>query len=100
MDVTETIKALGAELAANRAVALVAGEHVIVARVVGGKMVLTAEGEALAASVKPAEPTKPASTATKKEPSKRVRARNEDGTLKGDDPSTPDVNEAWTDGDR
>ena len=26
---------------------------------------------------------------------KKVRARNEDGTLKGDDPSTPDVNEAW-----
>ena len=25
----------------------------------------------------------------------RVRARNSDGTLKGDDPSTPDVNEAW-----
>jgi len=24
-----------------------------------------------------------------------VRARNEDGTLKADDPSTPDVNEAW-----
>jgi len=26
---------------------------------------------------------------------KKVRARNSDGTLKGDDPSTPDVNEAW-----
>lgn len=26
----------------------------------------------------------------------KVRARNADGTLKGDDPSTPDVNEAWT----
>jgi len=26
---------------------------------------------------------------------KRVRARNEDGTLKADDPSTPE-NEAWT----
>lgn len=25
----------------------------------------------------------------------RVRARNEDGTFKSDDPSTPDVNEAW-----
>ena len=34
---------------------------------------------------------------TKPEPeTKKVRARNEDGTLKGDDPSTPDVNEAWT----
>ena len=26
------------------------------------------------------------------------RARNEDGTYKGDDPSTPDVNEAWESG--
>ena len=25
----------------------------------------------------------------------RVRARNTDGTLKADDPSTPNVNEAW-----
>ena len=25
----------------------------------------------------------------------KVRARISDGTLKGDDPSTPDVNEAW-----
>ena len=28
----------------------------------------------------------------------KKRARNDDGTLKGDDPSTPDVNEAWEDG--
>ena len=27
----------------------------------------------------------------------KKRARNDDGTLKGDDPSTPDVNEAWED---
>ena len=27
----------------------------------------------------------------------RKRARNADGTFKGDDPSTPDVNEAWED---
>ena len=26
---------------------------------------------------------------------KKIRARNSDGTLKADDPSTPDVNEAW-----
>ena len=29
---------------------------------------------------------------------RRRRARNEDGTLKGDNPATPDVNEAWEDG--
>jgi len=34
----------------------------------------------------------------KKAPTKRKRARKADGTLKGDDPSTPDVNEAWEDG--
>tara|TARA_R100001460_G_scaffold33742_3_gene65958 strand:+ start:5073 stop:5291 length:219 start_codon:yes stop_codon:yes gene_type:complete len=28
---------------------------------------------------------------------KKTRARNTDGTLKADDPSTPDVNEAWDD---
>jgi len=27
-----------------------------------------------------------------------VRARNEDGTLKGDDPTTPETNEAWESG--
>lgn len=31
----------------------------------------------------------------KKEETVLVRARNADGTLKGDDKSTPDVNEAW-----
>ena len=31
-------------------------------------------------------------------PRKGVRARNKDGTLKADDPSTPDVNEAWEGG--
>lgn len=39
-----------------------------------------------------AEPTK------KKAPAKKKRARNANGTLKADDPSTPDVNEAWEDG--
>ena len=43
-----------------------------------------------------AEPTKPAKK--KKAPAKKKRARNADGTLKADDPSTPDVNEAWEDG--
>ena len=32
-------------------------------------------------------------------PAEVKRARNEDGTLKGDDPSTPDVNEAWEGGE-
>lgn len=35
-------------------------------------------------------------SAKKKAPAKKKRARNKDGTLKADDPSTPE-NEAWTD---
>ena len=34
----------------------------------------------------------------KKAPAEKKRARNANGTLKADDPSTPDVNEAWEDG--
>ena len=32
-------------------------------------------------------------------PTETKRARNEDGTLKADDPSTKDVNEAWEGGE-
>jgi len=39
-----------------------------------------------------------ASTLAVKTADVRQRARNADGTFKGDDPSTPDVNEAWEDG--
>ena len=31
----------------------------------------------------------------KPKPKKRKRARKKDGTIRGDDKSTPDVNEAW-----
>jgi len=42
---------------------------------------------------------KPAKKSTpKKATTKKKRARNKDGTLKADDPSTPDVNEAWVNG--
>ena len=45
------------------------------------------------------EDTKPVKKAApKKAPAKRKRARKADGTLKADDPSTPNVNEAWEDG--
>ena len=33
----------------------------------------------------------------KSKPKKRKRARKKDGTFRGDDKSTPDVNEAWED---
>jgi len=38
-------------------------------------------------------------TEVKEEVKKPVRARNEKGQLKADDPTTPDVNEAWEDGE-
>ena len=34
---------------------------------------------------------------TKEKPKKRKRARKKDGTFRGDDKSTPNVNEAWED---
>ena len=46
----------------------------------------------------PLEKPAPKKAATKKAPAKRKRARKADGTLKADDLSTPDVNEAWEDG--
>lgn len=46
----------------------------------------------------PLEEPKLKKPAAKKAPAKRKRARKADGTLKADDPSTPDVNEAWEDG--
>jgi len=33
----------------------------------------------------------------KSKPKKRKRARKKDGTFRGDDKSTPNVNEAWED---
>jgi hypothetical protein len=72
MDVFELIDAVGAEIAANRAVARVDGERVVVAKVIGDKMVLTAEGEELAKVVKPAPA--PAPKATKTAKSKTTKA--------------------------
>jgi len=46
---------------------------------------------------KPAKKPEP-KKAPKKATAKKKRARNKDGTLKADDPSTPDVNEAWENG--
>ena len=40
-----------------------------------------------------AKPTDPPPVAEKE--SARKRAHNPDGTFKADDPSTPDINEAW-----
>ena len=37
----------------------------------------------------------PVKEVTKTKPKKRKRARKKDGTYRGDDKSTPNVNEAW-----
>lgn len=67
MNVFETIAALGAELVSNRAVVRTAdGDRVVVAQVVGDEMVLTAEGEVMAADVKPAPAPKAKTTAKSK----------------------------------
>ena len=47
-------------------------------------------GSAADTERKPAKRGRP-----KKSDADRKRARNDDGTYKGDDPSTPDINEAW-----
>lgn len=54
MTVDELIKAVNAELVCNKAIARVNDDRVVVAQVVGDKMVLTAEGEEMAKLVKPA----------------------------------------------
>ena len=54
MTVDELINAVNAELVANKAIARVGEDRVIVAHVVGDKMVLTAAGEEMAKIVKPA----------------------------------------------
>ena len=45
--------------------------------------------------VKLLEKGSPKKSPVKKPKTKKVRARDEKGRLVGDDPSTPDVNEAW-----
>ena len=66
------------------------GEEIIIDRPWKQALVENFLNSGVAREVKVIEPTETKSK-------KRKRARNEDGTLKGDDPTTPDVNEAWTD---
>ena len=60
-------------------------------------MGLLGEGE-VADNIKELDRETKPKAKTKTDKGKRKRARNEDGTYRGDDPSTPDVNEAWEDG--
>jgi hypothetical protein len=65
-----------------------AGEEIIIDKPWKQALVANFIGAGVAQETKVVKPTE-----TKAKP--RKRARNADGTLKGDDPSTPDVNEAW-----
>ena len=65
MEVFQFINAVGAEVVANKAVAKVDGSRVVVAQVIGDKMVLTAEGEAMAKNTKPAPTPKAKNTKSK-----------------------------------
>jgi hypothetical protein len=72
MNVYDVIKAVNAELVANRAIANVDGSRVFVARVIGDELVLTAEGEEMAKSIKPAP--QPKAKATKSKTAKAAAA--------------------------
>ena len=85
MDVYQLLEKLGGEIVSNKAVVMIDGESVEVGGIIDNEFKLNEKGIEVAGN--------------QKTPTKRKRARNKDGTLKADDPSTPDVNEAWTDGD-
>ena len=96
MDVYELVDALGGDIVSNQAVVRIDDEPVVVGEIIDNAFQLNEAGKAIAAKQKPA--SAPA-TKPKKKATTRKRARTADGRLKADDPSTPDVNEAWEDGD-
>lgn len=65
MDVFGFIDAVDAEVVANKAVVKLDGSRVVVAQVIGDKMVLTAEGEEMAKNTKPAPAPKAKNTKSK-----------------------------------
>ena len=87
MDVYQLLKKLNGEIVSNKAIVIIDGEPVEVGGIVDNEFKLNEKGLELAEANKDSKPEK------------RIRARNKDGTLKADDPSTPDINEAWEDGD-
>lgn len=89
MDIYQLVEKLSGEIASNKAVVIVDDERLVVGEVLDNTFQLNETGIALVATLS----SNPTSSATRK------RARNSDGTLKGDDPSTPHINEAWENGD-
>ncbi len=87
MDIYQLLEKYGGEIVSNKAMVVIDEEPVEIGGVVNNKFQLNEKGLELAGANHNSEPEK------------KVRARNEDGTLRGDDPSTPDINEAWENGD-
>lgn len=87
MDIYQLLEKLNGEIVSNKAMVVIDGETVEIGGIVDNEFKLNEKGLELAGANQDSKPEK------------RVRARNEDGTLRGDDPSTPNINEAWEDGD-
>ena len=95
MDIYQLLEKFNGEIVSNKAVVRIDDEPVEIGSIINNEFQLNEQGKELAeVHKKSSEPAKvkPAST-------KRKRARNNDGTLKADDPSTPNINEAWENGD-
>jgi len=92
MDVYKLVDKLGGEIVRGNARVVIDGARVVIGTLKEKGLELTEEGIKLAEK----HDTK---VSAKAKPMSKKRARNEDGTLKADDPSTPDVNEAWANGD-
>ena len=90
MDIYQLLEKLDGEIVSNKAMVVIDEERIEIGGIVDNEFQLNERGKALAETY--------ASSATKSTPT-RKRARNDDGTLRGDDPSTPNINEAWEDGD-
>lgn len=65
MDVFQQLNAMGAQIVANRAILVTDGTRLVVAQMIDDKMVLTADGEALAAKAAPAPEPKAKATKSK-----------------------------------
>ena len=96
MDIYQLLEKLDGEIVSNKAMVVIDEERIEIGGVVDNEFQLNERGKALAETHK-SKAKAPSSTTDSTQ--KPKRARNEDGTLRGDDPNTPDINEAWENGD-
>ena len=95
MDIYQLLEKLDGEIVSNKAVVRIDDNLVEVGGIIDNEFELNEKGKELADTYKGSA----ALAKAKPAPIKRKRARNDDGTLKADDPSTPNINEAWENGD-